>query len=62
MPVTIGRVTSNVSVVDTAGLISPELMEQIVRLVMARLKQEGSLEAQLQRDREIPQRMSDPAY
>jgi hypothetical protein len=40
MPVTIGNMTSNVNVVDSNGTISDAVMEQIIRQVLVRLKQE----------------------
>jgi hypothetical protein len=56
MPVTIGNMTSNVNVVDSNGTISDAVMEQIIRQVMVRLKQEKSAEEQNRADRDISNR------
>ena len=59
MPVTIGTLTSNVSVADS-GAISEEMLEMIIQRVLARLRTERYLEEQAQREREIRDRMSEP--
>lgn len=60
MPVTIGTLTSNVNVADSSGMMNNEMMEQIVRTVLARLKEEMASQEQARREREIRGRMSEP--
>lgn len=61
MPVTIGNMTSNVNVVDSNNLLSDAVMEQIIRQIMMRLKQEKYAEAQNREDQEISNRSTTPA-
>ena len=59
MPVTIGTLTSNVNVVDSSGVLTEEMMERIVKMVMMRLKEERHFEEQARQEREIRDRMSE---
>lgn len=59
MPVTIGTLTSNVNVVDTGNVLSEEVMEQIVKRVMMRLKEEMYYEGLAKEERKIRDRMSE---
>lgn len=59
MPVTIGTLTSNVNVVDASGMLTEEVMEQIVRRAISRLKEEQHSEDQARQEREVRDRMSD---
>ena len=58
MPVTIGRVNSRVNVVDGARQLSDETLEQIVEMVIRRLREEGRV-PEAGGDNEIPERMSE---
>jgi hypothetical protein len=59
VPVTIGKLTSNVNVVDAPGAVSNDLLERLVQTVMSRLKQELEIEARYRRELEVPDRVSD---
>jgi hypothetical protein len=59
MPVTIGNLTSNVNVTNGNSMLSEAMLQQIVNLVMARLREEQYTEDQLHREREIGDRMSE---
>lgn len=60
MPVTIGTLTSNVNVVDSSGgVLNDETIEQIVRIVLARMKEEMASQEQSRQEREIRNRMSE---
>lgn len=59
MPVTIGTLTSNVNVVDASGMLTEEVMEQIVRRAISRLKEEQHSEDQARQEREVRDRRSD---
>ena len=58
MPVTIGSLTSNVNVMDGNNLLSEEMIEQIVKRVMVKLKEEMRAEESFLLEGEIPDRMS----
>ena len=59
MPVTIGRVNSRVNVVEPGGRpLSDETLEQIVEMVIRRLREEGRVEG-AGGENEIPGRMSE---
>jgi hypothetical protein len=58
MAVTIGRMTSRVNVVEAGGTLSDETLEQIVELVIRRLREEGRGE-EAGGENEIPERMSE---
>jgi hypothetical protein len=60
MPVTIGNMNSNINVVDSNTLLSNAVMEQVIRQVMMRLRQEKYTEAQNREDREISNRSTTP--
>lgn len=53
MSVTIGNMSSNLNLVDSSTMISEAVMEQIIRQVMLRLRDQQYAEAQRQRDQEI---------
>ena len=56
MPVTINNLSSTVSMVDGAGgAMPPEMIEQIVRIVLERLREEQSVK----KEQQIPDRMSE---
>jgi hypothetical protein len=59
MPVTIGRLTSNVNVVGGTGNMSDDVVEKVIRTVIARLKEEIEFESRFREEREIPERVSD---
>ncbi len=59
MPVTIGNLTSNVNVTDSNSMLTEAMLQQIVNLVMARLREEQYAEEQLNQEREIRDRMSE---
>ena len=62
MGVTIGTLSSTVSVGDgrAAGGLDPQAVEQIVAVVMARLKEEQRHEQRLRSEMSVPDRMSEP--
>jgi hypothetical protein len=53
MDVRINQVTSNVHVGDNQSLLSPEVMDEIVRTVLERLRQEEAEREARQNDRSI---------
>jgi hypothetical protein len=53
MDVNIGEMTSTVRVTDEQTLLSPRVMEQIIRTVMHRLKDEEDRARPLEEDREL---------
>lgn len=59
MPVTIGSLTSNVTLTDTTRRFSEETLDQLARLVSVRVKQEQESEAAGREEAEIPDRMSE---
>jgi len=59
MPVTVGTLTSNVTVTDTSRRFSDQTLEQIVRLVTARVRRELEAEKVAQEEAQIPDRMSE---
>lgn len=58
MAVTIGRVKSRVNVVEAGGALNDETLEQIVELVIRRLREEGRVE-EAGGDSQIPEHMSE---
>jgi hypothetical protein len=60
MPVTIGTLTSNVNLVDASAMPNPEMMENIIKTVIARLKEEDKATALLRQQQEIRTRMTQP--
>ena len=58
MPVTIGSLTSNVTLTDTKRRFSEETLNQIARLVSVRVRQEVEAQAAAREDGQIPDRMS----
>ncbi|MGH7491699.1 MAG: hypothetical protein ACREOO_04835 [bacterium] len=62
MPMTIGTLTSNVNVVDSSNIMTDEIMEQIVKMVMKRLKEERHFEEQARQEREIYEHRSESRY
>lgn len=62
MPVTIGTLTSNVNLVDTSAMPNPEMMENIIKTVMARLKEEDNAAALLRQQQEIRTRMTEAEF
>lgn len=59
MPITIGNLTSNVNVTDSNSMLTEETLQQIVNLVMARLREEQYNQEQLNQEWEIRDRMSE---
>jgi hypothetical protein len=59
MPITIGNLTSTVNVGGSSSVLTEEMLQQIVTLVMMRLREERYAEEQLRQEREIRDRMSD---
>jgi hypothetical protein len=59
MPVTIGSLTSNVTLTDTTRRFSEETLDQIARLVAVRIKREQESEAAAREEGQIPDRMSE---
>ncbi len=59
MPITIGNLTSNVTVADGNSMLNEAMLQQIVNLVMARLREEQYAEEQLNQERQIRDRMSE---
>lgn len=59
MPITIGKLTSNVDLVDSGNVLNDEVMELIVRRVMIKLKEEMYYEGLAKEDRKIRDRMSE---
>jgi hypothetical protein len=59
MPVTIGNLTSNINVIEGNSTLSEAMLQQIVDLVMARLREEQYAEEQMNQEREIRNRMSE---
>lgn len=53
MPVTIENITSNINVADSNNLVSEAMITQIVQLVMARLRQEKTIEELTRQEQEI---------
>lgn len=53
MDVRINQVTSNVHVGDNQSLLSPEVMEEIVRTVLQRLRQEEAEREARRNDRSV---------
>ena len=62
MAVTIQRLSSTVTVGDgpAEGRLDPAYVEQIVAVVMARLKDEQRHEQRLRSEMSVPERMSEP--
>lgn len=60
MAVTIGTLNSKLDVSDATHPPDAQSVEQIVALVMKRLKEEQRHEKQLEEQGEIPDRMSEP--
>lgn len=59
MPVTIGTLTSNVTVTKGSGSLDQATLERIVRLVAARVKEELHTEEESRREREVRDRQSE---
>jgi len=59
MPVTIGTLTSNVTVNDGAAPLTDATMERLVRAAVARVKEELRAEEESRRDRTVPDRQSE---
>ncbi len=60
MPVTIGTLTSRITVLEGDVPLSPELLERLVNAVLARLRQELAAEEARRLEQEVPQRFSNP--
>lgn len=61
MPITIGTLSSTVNVVDGNSLLTEEVLEQIVAIVMERVRQERFEEERDRPEREIRDRVSEIA-
>lgn len=59
MPITIGTLSSTVNVVDGNSLLTEEVLEQIVAIVMERVRQERFEEERDRPEREIRDRVSE---
>ena len=59
MPITVGNLSSNVTLTDTTRRFSEETLDQIARLVAARVKREQESEATARQEGQIPDRMSE---
>lgn len=59
MPVTIGTLTSNVNVVDGGGM-TDEMTDRIVKLAVARMKEEMRSEEDARQESEVRDRRSEP--
>jgi hypothetical protein len=53
MEVNIGEVNSTVRTTDSASLLSPEMLERIVRAVMARLREEEQHQRRAEAERRL---------
>jgi hypothetical protein len=53
MDMYIGEMTSTLRATDSLALLSPELLEQIVRAVLRRLREEQAHERQVADDRQL---------
>jgi hypothetical protein len=53
MEVNIGEINSTVRTTDSASLLSPEIMERIVRAVMARVRDEDRHHNQVDSERRL---------
>ena len=62
MGVTIGTLSSTVTVGDGSGgtPLDPQVVEQIVQIVMRRIKDEQRHEQRFASDMKVPDRMSEP--
>lgn len=60
MPVTIGTLTSRITVQEGDAALSPELVERLVAAVLARLRQELAAEEVRRLEQEVPRRFSSP--
>ena len=61
MEVNIGEVNSTVRTTDSASLLSPEMMERIVRAVMARVREEDQHRNQVDSERRLGASVSEEA-
>ena len=61
MPITIGTLSSTVNAVDGNSLLTEEVLEQIVAIVMERVRQERFEEERDRPEREIRDRVSEIA-
>jgi len=59
--VNIGEVNSTVRTTDSASLLSPEMMERIVRAVMARVREEDQHRNQVDSERRLGASVSEEA-
>lgn len=59
MPITIGTLTSNVEVREGGPALTEELLERIVRMAVARLKEEWHAEKAWRREGEIHNRRAE---
>jgi hypothetical protein len=60
MPVTIGTLTSNVNVTDAGGTMTDEMIERIVKLAAARMKEDLRSEEDARQRAEVRERRSEP--
>lgn len=61
MPITIETMTSNVKVIDREHALNDEVLETLVRAVLARLAERRDAEEGAREESEIPERASDSA-
>jgi hypothetical protein len=60
--ITVGKATSNVKAVDGSELLTDEMKEQIIRLTVARVKEELRAEEESRRAGEVRDRRSETDY
>jgi hypothetical protein len=60
MPITIGSLTSHVTVTEGGpAALTDEMVERVVQAAVARMKDEMRAEEQARQEREVPDRRSD---
>lgn len=59
MPITIGELTSNISIVDRPGRLDDEMIQRVATLVLAQLSRNRQADKQSQEESEVRDRMSE---